>query len=124
MQALTIGKGRMKITIDVSRRWKDDYIAGRLVLTTPSKKMTAKEALTRFRRSVGQWLANTEVGKAAWEDSHRDFNCGDFRENDVAKDPEFRRFLVANGLTSAQVERFEAEDCGAEWDDVMEPEGD
>ena len=111
--------------IDVSRRWADESIPAVLVLkaegTSQSESgMTAAGALARFRRSVSQWLANTKEGKAAWEYSHHDFNYGDFRL--AEEDPSFLRFLEANGLTSANVERMEAEDLGEEWDSTFMPE--
>ena len=111
-----------EVRIDVSRNWAADKIPGVLVLRS-SYALTARDALARFRRSVSQWLANSEAGKAVWERSANDFNYGDFIHYSVADDPEFLRFLNANGLESAKVERYQAEDCGEHWDHSMTPEG-
>ena len=111
-----------KVTIDVSRRWADDYIPATLILRGP-KKLTPKEALARFKRSVGQWLANSTTGKRAWVNSYKDFNYGDFSQECVADDKNFVKFLVANGLYSAVVEKPKVEDCDEHYDVVMLPEG-
>ncbi len=95
----------------------------RITLTIISHdKLSPSDALSRFHRSIRQWLANTDVGKASWEARHQ-FNYGDFVVDAVARDPEFRRFLVTNGLTSAVVHRVEAVELGEHWDRVFEPEG-
>ena len=111
-----------KVTIDVSRRWADDYIQATLIIRG-SRKLTPKEALARFKRSVGQWLANSTTGKRAWVNSHKDFNYGDYLQEDVARDKDFVKFLVANGLYSAVVEMAKVEDCDEYYDVVMLPEG-
>ena len=112
--------------IDVSRRgFAENSIPAMLVLNTfePTVRMDARGALARFRRAVSQWLANSEAGKASWRAAGGDFNYGDFREDDVATDPDFIRFAQANGLESVSVERFTAEDLGEDWDSTFEREG-
>jgi hypothetical protein len=110
------------VQIDVSRNWAEDRIPAILVIES-AEAIVPKDALARFRRAVSQWLANTGKGKEAWEDSVHDFNYGDFRMHDVAKDADFIRFLRANGLESARVERYAASDCGEHWDHSISPEG-
>ena len=117
----------MKFKIDVSRNWSDDRVPAMLVLEAEGNSvsetgMTSKGALARFRRAVSQWLTNTKAGRDAWQASSHDFNYGDFREYDVANDDDFIRFLHANGLEAAGVQRHAAEDLGEHWDSTFEPE--
>ena len=109
-------------TIDVSRRWADDLIPAILVVQS-HERLAPRDALSRFRRSVSQWLANTDEGRKSWEASSHDFNYGDFRQDGVAGDKGFLRLLRANGLLAAKVERMEAIDCDEAWDSTFEPEG-
>jgi hypothetical protein len=92
-----------------------------LVLVAPGKP-TPREMLARFRRSVSQWLANCNAGKAAWAASHRSFNYGHFRDGATWKDPDFIRFLQANGLASAKVVGQDSIDLGEEFERPFEPE--
>jgi hypothetical protein len=109
-------------SIDISRKSNPiDSIPAILVISS-TKELEVKDALGRFRRSVSQWLANTEQGKMAWEKSGYTFNYGDFITEDVACRKHFLRFLYANGLSKAEVKYFEAEDCGEYWDRVIKPE--
>ncbi len=110
-----------RVQIDVSRNWADDRIPAMLVIES-HEKLAPRDALSRFRRSVSQWLANTEEGKRAWEASRQDFNYGDFLQEGVNAHDNFKAILNANGLHNAWVERLEAEDCCTYWDDTIFPE--
>ena len=107
------------VSIDISRNWEDCKISAQLVLRS-HLEMSAEQALYRFRRSVSQWLANTEAGKSAWERSNKVFNYGDILAEGFGT---VIPFLQANGLDSAEIIRLDIADCGESWDSSFIPEG-
>lgn len=111
-----------QVVIDISRKTLEGKAYAVLALVAPGKP-TSMEMLTRFKRAVSQWLANTERGKLAWRRAGGDFNYGDFQEEHLTEDIEFLKFLEANGLESAEVKGMEAEDLGEDYDMVIRPEG-
>ena len=108
--------------INVSRNQRKDNIQAVLVLLAKGKP-SETEMLARFRRSVSQWLANTQRGKLAWEDSVHDFNYGDFVSWNVQNDPDFLEFLEANGIYCAKVTQETPLDLGETYDSLFRPEG-
>ena len=107
--------------IDVSRR-NHDVLRDAVLVIRSREKLMPRDALSRFRRSVSQWLANTDEGKKSWEASGHGFNYGDYEADRVANCASFNKILNANGLEKAVV-KTEAEDCGESWDSTFIPEG-
>jgi len=98
------------------------FNSGAVLVLTSRDKLSPGDALSRFRRSVSIWLAESDTGRAAWMKNDCAFSYREFYDLDVSKDPEFRRILVVNGLTSAVGRMSEAVRLDERWDQVFEPE--
>lgn len=96
---------------------------GAMLVLTSREKLDPKNALSRFRRSVSIWLHESEIGRTALVESDYAFGYCEFDNFNVSKDPEFRRILVINGLTSAVIRKSEAVRLGERWGSSFEPEG-
>lgn len=91
-------KGLHEVAFNFARREGGEITTlGMLKLSTSLP--TEQVAWVGFIDTINHWVATTEAGRKAWEESSKDLNIGDLANYNAFKDVDFQRLLAERGLT-------------------------